>query len=202
MGVYERVILPRLIDRAMRDRSTAKERKKALEDVQGEVLEIGFGSGLNLSHYRDGVTRLVGVDPSKEMWKLAQPRVEAVPFAVEHHLGDAAQLPDLGTFDVVVSTFTLCSIPDLNLALSKICGALKPGGRFVFLEHGASSEPRIRWWQDKLTPLQRRLGGGCHLNRDIPSALEKAGLRPERLQAYYMKGPKPFCYLYRGSAQL
>jgi ubiquinone/menaquinone biosynthesis C-methylase UbiE len=201
MGFYDDHILPRLINVGMNNKHVNAERAKALVGARGEVLEIGFGSGLNLPYYTRDVTRVVGLDPSEVGWKLARKRVEASPLRVEHLLLGSEQIPTGdATFDSVVSTFTLCTIPDVAQALREVKRVLKPGGRFFFVEHGRSSEPRVRRWQDRWDPMQGRLFGGCHVNRKIDELIMDADLRIEHLETFYSRGPRIFSFFYRGVA--
>lgn len=203
MGLYQEQILPRLTHLLMNNREIARERRRALEEVSGEVLELGVGSGLNLRHYGSGVRRVLGVDPSRAAAGLALPAIRAVAFPVEIVSSGAESLAvQEASFDAVVSTFTLCTIPDVDLALAVVRRALRPGGRFFFLEHGLSSDPRVQKWQRRLEPLQRKIAGGCHLTREPPALLERAGFSIDRLDTHYMKGPRPWSFLYRGAARL
>ncbi len=201
MGFYDDHILPRLINFGMNNRHVNAERAKALDGVRGEVLEIGFGSGLNLPYYKRDVTRVVGLDPSEVGWKLARKRIERSTVRIEHLLLSSESIPaNDATFDSVVSTFTLCTIPDVAQALREVKRVLKPGGRFFFVEHGRSNEPRIQRWQDRWDPMQGRLFGGCHVNREIDRLVADAGLRVEHVDTFYSRGPRVFSFFYRGIA--
>ncbi len=202
MGFYADVILPRLTDWGLGGPDVAPYRRAALADVRGEVLEIGFGTGLNLPHYPAGVRKLTTVDVSPGMSKLARKRIAASPIAVDHRVLNGERLPFAGdTFDSVASTFTLCSIGDVGQALREIRRVLKPGGRFHFAEHGLSDDPRVQAWQRRLTPLQKIVLGGCHLDRDIQALIEGAGFAILRLDRSHMDNfPKISGYLYRGVA--
>jgi len=171
-----------------------------VEAARGRVLEIGIGSGLNLPHYR-GVTCVVGIDPSLKLLTFARSLARNAAFPVELVADSAEDLPfPDATFDTVLSTCTLCSIPDLARALGEARRVLKPGGRFIFFEHGRSPDPGVARWQDRLTPLWRHVSGGCHLNRKIDAALGDAGFTIESLRNEYAKGPRPMTYLYIGTA--
>lgn len=199
MGFYRDQILPRLTHLAMSTKETTRQRQQALAGVAGDVLELGIGSGLNLPHYPPGVRCVVGVEPSVTAARMAEERIQKAGFSVEIVSGEAESLAvDEGRFDAVVSTFTLCTIPDVAGALATARRALKPGGRFFFLEHGLSSEPRVQKWQRRLEPLQKRIGGGCHLTRDPRALIESAGFAVSGLETFYARGPKPFSFLYRG----
>lgn len=203
MGFYSEWIFPRLCDWVMRQPRLGELRRELLSGVQGEVLEIGFGTGLNLPHYPEGVRKVTAVDPNREMSALARKRVEASPINVDYKTISAERIPlGAATFDSIVSSWTLCSIPDVNQALKEIDRLLKPGGRFFFLEHGRSAEPNVAAWQDRLTPLNKKLAGGCHLNREIGEIVEAAGLKIVALDRFYLeRGPKIASYFYRGAAE-
>jgi ubiquinone/menaquinone biosynthesis C-methylase UbiE len=202
MGVYDDWVVPRLLDLGMGTSAVAEERARALAGVGGRVLEVGFGSGHNLPHYPAAVERVVGIDPSGESAKLARKRIARARFAVEllPLRGEEIPAPD-GSFDSVVSTFTLCSIPDPLAALRQMRRVLTPEGRFFFLEHGRSAEPGVRRWQDRLNGAQRWLFGGCNLNRPMDALIVEAGFALESLERYYAKGPRPMSYFYRGVAR-
>lgn len=202
MDFYSRFIFPRLCDLVMRGEALSRLRRDLLSRVEGEVLEIGVGSGLNLSHYPAGVKKITAVDPNPGMSPLAQKRMKAAPAPVEHRILGAERLPfGDGAFDSVVSAWTLCSIREVDRALKEVYRVLKPEGRFFFLEHGLSEEPKVQKWQRRLTPLNRRLADGCHLDRNIPSLIEAAGFRIVTLDRFYMeKAPKTFGFLYKGTA--
>lgn len=203
MGFYERHVLPRVLNVAMNTKAVAAERRRCLEHVTGAVLEVGFGTGLNLPHYPRGVTKVVGVDPSERSAALARTRIAASPFPVEIVGLSAETLPVAdASFDSIVSTFTLCTIPDVANALLEMRRALRPGGRFFFVEHGRSADPRVQRWQERLNPIERTVCGGCNLNRPISQLIEHGGFTIEKLENGYMKGAPKFAgYLYRGVAK-
>ncbi|HEX9943493.1 MAG TPA: class I SAM-dependent methyltransferase [Thermoanaerobaculia bacterium] len=201
MSLYGERVLPRLIHWALGSRELLDLRRKYLEGTSGAVLEVGFGSGLNLPFYSQDVRQLYAIEPSTGAWELARDAVAAAPFPVER-AGETAEsipLPD-ASVGAAVSTWTLCTIPDAGRALREIRRVLVPGGAFRFIEHGRSDEPRVARWQDRLTPLQKRLAGGCHLNRRIDELIAGAGFRLERLDRFYVRGPKIGTYLYAGRA--
>ena len=202
MPLYTDRLLPHLVHWMLRGREFADLRQKYLLGVSGNVLEIGFGSGLNLPWYPAEVTRVRAVEPSDEAWKMARPAVEAAPFPVERigRSAEAIPLPD-ASVDAAVSTWSLCTIPDIGRALREVRRVLKPGAPFRFVEHGRSPEPRVARWQDRLTPLQKRLAGGCHLNREIDRLIGDAGLRLKRIDRFYIPGPRIGTYLYAGEAR-
>ena len=202
MGLYSRYIFPRLMHWSMSQPGLAEERRQALSGVTGNVLEIGFGTGLNLPHYPSGVQRITAVDNNAGTLKLARPQLETSPIEVEPIVQSGERLPMQDEcFDSVVSTFTLCSIPDVIAALREMRRVLRPGGRYYFLEHGLSPEPRIARWQHWGTPITRWLGAGCHLDRPIRGLVEQAGFRIVECDEYVSAAmPKLAGYLYRGVA--
>jgi ubiquinone/menaquinone biosynthesis C-methylase UbiE len=202
MGLYARYVLPRLIDLAMRSAEQAAERRRIVPMARGRVIEIGFGSGLNLPFYGPDVSGLTAVDPSAELWRLARPRVADARVAVDFTRASAERLPfDPGTFDTAVMTWTLCSIPDAGAALRDIRRVLMPAGCLLFIEHGRAPDARVRAWQDRLQPVWGRVAGGCHLGREIDRLVAEAGFRVTKLEQGYGAGPRPFSYLYKGVAE-
>ena len=158
MGLYSRHIFPRLCDWSMRNPRMDRLRRETLAEVEGEILEIGFGTGLNLEHYPEHVRHLTAIDPGEGMARIARRRIERSHIDVDLRVQTAEELPfEDGRFDCVVSTWTLCSIQDARRAVTEISRVLKPGGRFLFLEHGLSEEPGVQRWQRRLTPLQKRI---------------------------------------------
>ena len=185
----------------MANKYATEERKKTLAAVRGTVLEVGFGSGRNLPWYPPGVLRVVGVDPSRTSAKLARKRIAAAPFPVEYvaATGEEIAAPD-HSFDCVVSTFTLCTIPDPARALRQMSRVLKPGGKLFFAEHGLSTDPKVQRWQHRLNRLQNVICGGCNMNRDIRGLIAEAGFAFDQVDQYYMKGPKFAGFMTRGIA--
>jgi ubiquinone/menaquinone biosynthesis C-methylase UbiE len=180
----------------------AEERKKCLANVSGRVLEIGFGSGHNLPYYPNQVQEVVAIDPSHVSAKLARRRVIMAPFPVEYLPLKGEEIPAAEeSFDSVVSTFTLCTIPDVTTALWQIRRVLKPTGKFFFLEHGRSPDPSVRRWQDRLNGIQKVLCGGCHLNRDVEQLVISSGFDIVTMEQYDTKGPRISAHFYRGLAQ-
>ena len=202
MGFYASHVFPRIMDWTLRRPRIQRERQEALAEAGGEALEIGFGTGLNLPHYPPGVTRLTAIDVADLLPARTGQRVSAAPFPVERVRLTAERLPfPDGRFDCVVSTWTLCSIPDALAALREVRRVLQPGGRFVFLEHGQSDDPRVARWQDRLNPIQRRMGCGCNLNRPIDALIRDAGFAITRLDRYVIEGePSLMASMYRGTA--
>jgi len=202
VGLYARHIFPRFMDWTLRRPRFQQERQEALAAARGEVLEIGFGTGLNLRHYPPGVTRLTAIDVADLLPARTGRRVAAAPFPVERVRLTAERLPfPDARFDCVVSTWTLCSIPDAVAALREVRRVLAPGGRFVFLEHGRSDDPRVARWQDRFNPIQRVIGVGCNLNRPIDALVRGAGFAITRLDRYVIEGePRIMAEMYRGMA--
>ena len=199
---YERHVLPYMIDFACGLKPIRRQRENIVPLASGEVLEIGIGTGLNLRHYdKAKVQRLVGLDPALEMHRLATKRMREAGLAVELIGLPAERIPyDDGSFDTVVLTYTLCSIPHPVAALKEMRRVLKPGARLLFCEHGLAPEDAVRRWQRRLNPLWGKIGGGCQLDRDIPALLKAGGFRPTDLQAAYLPGPRPLAYNYWGTA--
>jgi ubiquinone/menaquinone biosynthesis C-methylase UbiE len=202
MGIYEKYVLPKLVHWACSSKPQMKQREKVIPSARGKVLEIGIGSGLNLSYYDSAkVTHLWGLDPSPEMAKAAAPRARTMPFPVEFIglPGDEIPLED-ASVDTVVMTYTLCSIPETDPALQQMARVLRPGGRLIFCEHGSAPDAAVRKWQDRVTPIWKRLGGGCHLNREIPTLLEQGGFMVDDLNVMYIPGWRPASFNYWGTA--
>lgn len=202
MSLYSKVIFPRICDLLLGSTVVAQHRRELLNQAFGAVLEIGFGTGLNLPHYPQQIRKLTTVDPNAGMNRLAQGRIRRSGIAVDQHLLSGERLPfEAGTFDCVVSTFTLCSIPDVAQALSEVYRALKPGGTFLFLEHGLSPEPKVQKWQHRLNWLEKRLGDGCHLDRDIKALVAGQPFQSMEVDNFYLeKTPRTHGYMYRGIA--
>ncbi len=202
MGFYNDRILPFLLHLAMRQRNLAAYRSRVIPAAAGRVLEIGIGSGLNLPFYATAVDRIIGLDPSPKLLTMAREARRETPASVELVESSAEAIPlSDGSIDTVVTTWTMCSIPDVHRALGEMRRVLKPGGRLLFVEHGRAPDLNVRKWQDRLTPAWRCIGGGCHLNRAIGELVEGAGFRIERLDTGYMRGPKPMVFMYEGSAR-
>lgn len=202
MGFYQERVVPWLIDKTMRQQLFLPYRQNAVADAVGRVLEIGIGSGLNLTLYPPAVTEVVGIEPSEKLLQITRRRAGAMSFRVELVEGSAEKLPfEDASFDTVVSTWTMCSIPDVSAALHEMRRVLKPGGKLLFVEHGVSPDKGVRWWQDHLNTPWRCLAGGCNLNRSIPTLVEAAGFHLDRLETGYATGPKPLAYLFQGGAR-
>jgi len=201
MGLYRDLIVPRLLDWTMAGELFAHYRRQVLAQAQGDVLEIGFGTGLNLAYYPEAVTRLTVIDPNRGAGAIAQRRIvqSAIPVERQSISGEHLPMAD-ASFDTVVSTWTLCSIPAVDKALREVYRVLKPGGRFLFIEHGQSPEPGISQWQTRLTPIQKIIADGCHLNRPIGSLVAQV-FADVSIQEFYGEGwPKIAGYLYQGCA--
>lgn len=202
MSFYGDQVLPRMIDLMCSRKDITRIRERVASDLHGEVLEIGFGSGLNLPHFPLAVTKLYAVEPSGTGRKLARTRVAASPIPIEWSGldGQNLSLAD-ASVDCALSTFTLCTVPDLDRTLRELHRVLKPNGVFHFLEHGRSPDAKIAKWQDRISPLHRRMLGGCELNRPIVDRLRAAGFCVDRLDNYYVEGPKISAYFYEGRAR-
>jgi len=201
VGIYGDKILPRFTNQVLAGKEFTKVRARVAAGLTGDVLEVGFGSGLNVPHYPSEVERVLAVDPATVGRKLAAKRVAASPVPVEYVGLDGASLPvDSESIDHVLITWTMCTIPDVARALGEIRRILRPGGEMHFAEHGLSPDPKVAKWQDRLTPFQRRWAGGCHLNRPVDRLIEEAGFTVSRMDNFYMRGPKPMGYMFEGLA--
>jgi len=203
MGWYTRHIFPRLMDRILRRPNFQRERRRALAPAYGEVLEVGFGTGLNLPHYPPTVISLIALDPVLALQPRVAQRLAAAPMPVICVQGTAEKMPfDNARFDCVVTTWTLCSIPDVVGALRHIQRVLKPGGSYVFLEHGRSDDPHLARWQDIYNPLHKYLAAGCHVNRPIDTLIAHSGMQITQLDCFTMPNMLPLLSrMYRGIAQ-
>lgn len=202
MGWYRERVLPLLVDWTLDTPVFREERRRALEGARGVVLEVGFGTGLNLAHYPPGVERLYAVEPSPGMRRRAARRLATAPFPVEWvgiEEGGGYPLPD-DSVDTVVTTCTLCTLPAPAAAVAEFRRVLKPGGRYLFLEHGAAESRRLRRWQARLNPLQNRLGGGCHLDRPIDGLVRRSFPGTPVARYRLPHAPRLLAQMYRGSA--
>jgi ubiquinone/menaquinone biosynthesis C-methylase UbiE len=201
MGFYQGQIVPLLTNFAMRNKHLAAYRDRVVPAAAGRVLEVGIGSGLNLPRYSSNVQQVIGLEPSPKLLGMAR-NAERRSFPVDLIEGSAEEIPlEKGSVDTVVTTWTLCTIPDAGRALHEMRRVLKPGGRLLFVEHGRAPDPNVVWWQDRLTPIWKHMGGGCHLNRGIQSLIQGSGFRFDRLETGYMHGPNPMTFMYEGSAR-
>jgi len=202
MSFYQEHVLPYLLHLAMRRSDLAEYRARLIPQATGRVLEIGIGSGLNLPFYGTSVEQVIGLEPSPKLLAMTRNTASQCVIPVELIEGSAEAIPlDSQSIDTVVITWTLCSIPDVARSLNEMRRVIKPGGRLLFVEHGLSPDPNVRAWQDRITPLWKRIGGGCHLNRPIDSILKTGGFRFDRLDVGYMEGPKLMTFMFEGSAQ-
>jgi len=202
MGFYADVILPRLCNLAMRNRRLVPYRERVIAAAEGRVLEIGIGSGLNLPFYGAPVREVLGLDPAPGLIAMAQRVSRAVSIPVSFFEGSAEAIPlDDHSIDSIVTTWTLCTIPQVVAALEEMRRVLRPGGQLLFVEHGLAPDEDVRRWQDRLTPAWKCISGGCHLNRPIRTLIENAGFRCELVETGYMPGLKPMAFLYEGRAK-
>ena len=201
MGIYRERILPHLVDKACCSAELARWRGRVTEGMSGTIVEIGFGSGLNVPVYPAAVTEVLAVEPALLARRMAERRVAASHARIVHVGLDGQSLPiDDQSCDGALSTFTLCTIPDAPAALAELRRVLRPGGRFHFLEHGLAPDTQVAAWQRRLEPLQRRLADGCHLTRDPVALVTAAGFTVERHESRYAKGPKPWTWMTEGFA--
>jgi len=202
MGFYREQLLPRVQDKVMARTPNRAVRARVCEGLHGAVVEIGFGTGLNTRYYPADVSRVVAIEPSKVCMRIAEPRIAATAAPVEYGglTGEHLDLAD-SEFDSALSTWTLCTIPNLDAALAEIRRVLKPGGSLHFVEHGHAPHEKTARWQQRLEPMNKRLAGGCHLTRRIADEVERGGFAIEKLDTYYFEGePKPMGYTYEGRA--
>jgi ubiquinone/menaquinone biosynthesis C-methylase UbiE len=201
MAFYRNRILPHLIKFAMRGKQLVPYRERVVSAAKGRVLEIGIGAGENLPLYRVPVSEVIGLEPMARLAAMARKAANQLSTPTSIIEASAENIPlDERSVDSVVMTWTLCSIGDPGAALREIRRVLKPGGRLLFAEHGLAPERGVRIWQHRLTPIWRRVAGGCHLDRDMSGLIADAGFWIERLETGYMRGPRPMTFMYEGSA--
>jgi len=201
MGFYSDIMLPRLCDLAMRNKQLVPFRKRVIGAAEGRVLEVGVGSGLNLPFYRSPVREVLALEPAPRLVTMARSASPATDMPVRFLEASAEAIPlDEHSVDTVVTTWTLCSIPQAAMALAEMRRVLRPGGKLLFAEHGLAPDESVRRWQDRLTPAWRYIGGGCHLNRPIRTMIEGEGFRIDRIETGYIPGLKAMTFMYEGSA--
>jgi len=202
MWLYDRYVLPHLVQFTCGLKPARLQRRKVVPGASGTVLEIGFGSGLNLPFYRsDSVEKIWALEPADEMWALAGEQLAASSIPVERVAASAEEIPlEEASADTVLVTYSLCTVPDIASGLAEVKRVLKPGGSLIFCEHGAAPDETVLRWQNRLNPLWRHLAGGCNLNRHIPSLLESAGFEIAELDTMYIPGWRPATFNYWGRA--
>lgn len=201
MRFYDRRVLPHLLHFAMRQQALLPFRTRVIGAAKGRVVELGIGSGLNLPLYGSAVSSITGIEPAPELLRMAAARAAVALAPVELIRASAEALPlESGSADTVVTTWTLCTIPDVEQALREARRVLKPDGILLFVEHGRAPEPGVARWQDRLDPVWRRLAGGCHLNRPIDALISAAGFRFEQLSHQRVPGPATHTFLSEGQA--
>jgi ubiquinone/menaquinone biosynthesis C-methylase UbiE len=202
MSFYQRHVLPYLVHLAMRQNQLVPFRRRVIGAAEGQVLEIGIGSGLNLPLYGPGVRSVIGLEPSPELLRMARERGRAASISIEFLEASAEAIPlDDGCVDTIITTWTLCTIPDVARALAEMRRVLRPGGVLLFVEHGRAPEPGVARWQNRLDPLWSRIAGGCHLNRKIDDLISASGFRIDALTNARLPGPRTHTFLYEGRAR-
>jgi ubiquinone/menaquinone biosynthesis C-methylase UbiE len=202
MGLYRKLVIPRLTDLAMRNKHLGPYRERVIGAAQGRVLEVGAGSGLNLARYPSAVRELLALEPDPKLIAMARNRSAERNPALTFLEAFAEHIPlENASIDTVVSTWTMCTIPDIRRALEEIRRILKPAGRLLFVEHGLAPDPSVRKWQNRFDPLWARVAGGCHLNRPVGTLVTAAGFQIDRLHTGYMPGPKLMTFMYEGAAR-
>lgn len=203
MGFYSNVIFPHVLDWAMRDPQMAEQRPLVLEKAQGDIFEVGFGTGLNLRYYPDTVEKITTADPHPTMGKIAQRRVDASSIDVDHHVIGGESLPfEDESFDTIVCTWTLCSIPDIEAALGQFHRILRKDGKLLFIEHGLSDNPKVQQWQNRINPVWKIIGDGCNLNRNHRELIQDHQFTFDEIDTFsFAKGLRPATFMYRGVAQ-
>lgn len=202
MGLYAQWLFPSILDLVMRQKQIVPFREQIGKAAEGRVLDVGIGSGVNLAFYGSRVDRVYGVDPSPELLQFASERARDAKTPVELLCGSGEALPlESQSIDTVAVTFTLCTVANPIAVLVEARRVLKTGGRLLFAEHGRAPEPAVARWQDRLTPIWKRIAGGCHLNRKPDDLLRSAGFALDTLETGYLKGPRAMAFIYSGSAR-
>lgn len=200
-GFYEERVLPRVVELTCGGKGMTRFRSRTTEGLSGRIVEVGFGSGLNAPVYPTEVTEVMAVEPSALARERSTRHTAGSTARIEFVGLDGARLPlEDASCDGALSTFTLCTIPDVTAALSELHRVVRPGGRFHFLEHGRAPDESVRVWQRRLEPIQRRVAGGCHLTRDAEALVGDAGFEIVEMEHRYVAGPKPFAYFTLGKA--
>jgi len=204
MGLYKKYLLPKIIHWTCGQNPTMRQREKVIPLAHGKVLEVGIGTGLNLTYYDpDRIDHLTGIDPSKESWNINKLDGETLGLDMTYIQASAEEIPlDDNQFDSAVITYTLCTIPDPLTSLEEVRRVLKPSGQLIFCEHGTAPDARVRKWQNTLNPLWRTISGGCNLNRNIPELLKEGGFKINNLETMYLPGWKPGTFNYWGTARI
>jgi ubiquinone/menaquinone biosynthesis C-methylase UbiE len=202
MGIYSKYVLPRVVHFTCSLKPNMRQREKVVPLATGEVLEIGVGSGLNFPFYDSTrVKKLWGLEPAEEMRQMAAGAVRALPFEFEFLDLPGEEIPlETDSVDTVLVTYTLCTIPETEPALRGMARVLRPGGKLIFCEHGAAPDASVRRWQDRLDPVWQRMGGGCHLNREIPDLIDAGGFEIDAIDTMYLPGWRPAAFNYWGTA--
>jgi SAM-dependent methyltransferase len=201
MGLYAKYVLPKMIDSLCAQPPMTELRSRYVPRAHGDVLEIGIGSGLNLSHYSDRALSVTGLDPAPELVQLARERADSALPAVDILQISGEEIPaEDNRFDSIVCTWTLCSIPNVYQALKEMHRVVKPGGSFYFIEHGLAPESRVQGWQRTLEPLWKKIGGGCHLTRKADQLIQDAGFFLPEFDSGYQPGPRWAAFMTHGVA--
>lgn len=201
MGIYEKYMLPKIINVVMQNPDMAALRRRVVPEAEGDVIEVGFGSGHNLPFYSDAVRSVTGIDPSVELKDLAVERISEARVPIEIVNQSAEEMPfENAHFDSAVVTWTFCTVPSAEKVLSELRRVLKPGGQLMFVEHGRSPDAKTAKWQDRVNPIWKPIGGGCNINRKIDEAIRNSGFNITDLDHPAIKGPAIMTYQYLGRA--